>query len=391
MNWKIVIFDGSFKTTPFINRLCSGLSERHDVYILGFNERISKKIPGVRYMSLGSNQDKGRFVATTLRTIIRSGKFGLLFPTLVALLRGRRKQLQKQNLQLVLQQTNPDIIHLQWPSVISWFETILLQQQIPVILSQRGFHSNVRPFVDTQNMLYLKKWYPKMAGFHSVSKAIALKGDKIWDSPEKIDHVVYTGLALDTVPFNQLYTRAVALEMLSVGRSHWIKGYPYALGACKLLKEAGVTFAYTVIGGAGDEELQYLVHELGLKEQVHLEGKLPQKVVFKRMQQASLLLMPSINEGIPNVVVEAMALGLPVLSTNCGGVTELITHNEHGWIVPTRSPEAMANQIKDFMMLPEAAIHRIRHAARKKVENQHSETNMVYAMERLYKAVTTAP
>lgn len=391
MNRNIVIFDGSFKTTPFINRLCHGLSERNRVYILGFNERISEKLPGVHYVSLGSNQHKIRFVTTTLAMLLKSKKFSLLFPTLAALLQGKRKRLQQQNLHLALQHIKPDLIHLQWPSVIPWFETILRKQNIPVILSQRGFHSNVRPFVDAQNRAYLEQWYPKMAGFHSVSKAIARKGDKIWNAPEKIDQVVYTGLLLEQLPFNPQYSHTSQLQLVSVGRSHWIKGYAYALAACKILKDAGVSFRYTIIGGAGDEELQYLVHELELNEQVHLEGKLPQEHVFKRMQQASLLLMPSIDEGIPNVVVEAMALGLPVLSTNCGGVTELITHRKHGWIVPIRAPKAMADQIKDFMVLPEATIQKIRTAARQKVADQHSETRMVNDMERLYELVITAP
>ncbi len=381
---KIIIFDGSFKTTPFINRLVKGLTLNHQVYILGFNEKLTKPISGVNYVSLGSNQSKLKFTVTTLSRILQSKKFNLLFPTLKKLIKGKRQALQQQNLDLALKNISPDIIHLQWPSVIPWFEVVLMEQKIPVVLSQRGFHSNVRPFVDEANFEYLKKWYPKMAGFHSVSKAIAANGDKIWNSPAKIDKVIYTGLPLQEILFSEKYIRSTPLKLLSIGRAHWIKGYDYALQACKQLKEKNIPFHYTIIGGAGDEELQFLVDDFKLKNYVVLEKRKPQPEVFNLMQEASLLLMPSLEEGIPNVVVEAMAIGLPVISTDCGGVPELITNDKDGWLVPTRNPQALAGAIEDFLGLSPNRVEEVRLAARKKVEQQHNEEQMVKGMKDLY-------
>lgn len=381
---KIIIFDGSFKTTPFINRLVKGLALNHQVYILGFNEKLTKPINGVNYVSLGSNQSKLKFTVTTLSRLLQSKKFNLLFPTLKKLIKGKRQALQQQNLDLALKNISPDIIHLQWPSVIPWFEVVLMEQKIPVVLSQRGFHSNVRPFVDEANFEYLNKWYPKIAGFHSVSKAIAANGDKIWASSIKTDKVIYTGLSLQEIPFSENYMRSTPLKLLSIGRAHWIKGYDYALQACKQLKEKNIPFHYTIIGGAGDEELQFLVDNFGLKNYVVLERRKPQPEVFNLIQEASLLLMPSLEEGIPNVVVEAMAIGLPVISTDCGGVPELITNDKDGWLVPTRNPQALAGAIEDFLGLSLNKIEEVRLKARKKVEQQHNEEQMVKGMEELY-------
>ncbi|MDC8000094.1 glycosyltransferase family 4 protein [Aequorivita todarodis] len=383
-NVKIIIFDGSFKTTPFINRLVKGLALNHQIYILGFNEKLTNPISGVNYVSLGSNQSKLKFTVATLGKLFQSKKFNLLLPTLKKLIQGKRQALQKLNLELALKNIAPDLIHLQWPSVIPWFEVVLLKQEIPVILSQRGFHNNVRPFVDGENFEYLKKWYPKMAGFHSVSKAIAANGDKIWTSSEKIDKVVYTGLPLEEMPFSEAYFLSRPLRIVSVGRTHWKKGYDYALRACKLLKEKNISFQYTIIGGAGDEELQFLVDDLGLQDYVNLEKRIPQKEVFRLIQEASLLLMPSLEEGIPNVVVEAMAIGLPVISTDCGGVPELIEEGVNGWMVPTRKPEAIAAAIIHFMELPLDMIEKVRIEARRKVEQQHNEAQMVRGMEELF-------
>ena len=384
---KIIIFDGSYKTTAFINRLAKGLAAGHEVYILGFNEEVSKKLEKVHYVPLGSNQNKWRFVRTSLKYTMQAGSVKILFSTLGHLIKGERQELQEQNLRFALNKIEPDIIHLQWPSVIPWFEEVLKEQKIPVVLSQRGFHNNVRPFVDEANFEYLKKWYPKIAGFHSVSKAMVVNGGKIWNAPEKIDRVVYTGLPLNELPFSEEYTLAKPLQLLSVGRAHWIKGYDYALQTCRILKDRNIPFHYSIIGGAGDEELQFLIADRGLQDFVSLEGRLPQATVFKRMREASLLLMPSVEEGVPNVAVEAMTVGLPVLSTDCGGVLELIEDGVEGWMVPTRDPKAMADGVIAFSKLPLEKIEGVRIAARKKVELQHSEDGMIKGMEALYRQV----
>jgi colanic acid/amylovoran biosynthesis glycosyltransferase len=381
---KIIIFDGSFKTTPFINRLVQGLAVNHQVYILGFNEKLKSPIPGVRYIALGSNQNRFRFMLTTFKYLLRSKQVGLWVPSFKKFIRGERLALQQQNLNLALSHLRPDLIHLQWPSVIPWFEEVLTKQQIPVVLSQRGFHNNVRPFVDSSNFEYLQKWYPKIAGFHSVSKAMSATGDKLWKSPKKLDKVVYTGIALEQLVFSENYRREKPLQLLSIGRAHWIKGYDKALLACKILKEKNEDFRYTIIGGAGDEELQFLIAELGLTDNVALTPRLSQRQVFQEMAAASVLLMPSLEEGIPNVVVEAMAIGLPVISTNCGGVPELIEDKVNGWLVPIRDPAALAEAISSFVALPLNEIQEVRSAARKKVEEQHALELMVCGMEGLY-------
>ena len=383
----IVIFDGSFKTTPFINRLAQGLSTKHAVYIMGFNETLSHKIEKITYVSLGSNDSKFRFALTSLLWIFKSGKINLLIPTLKNLVNGKRSILQNQNLKLALKKINPNIIHLQWPAVISNFEEVLLQQTYPVVLSQRGYHSNIRPFVNAANYEYLKKWYPKMAGFHSVSKAISKEGDKIYKSSNKIDEVVYTGIDLKEFAEPESFSVNGIIKLLSVGRPHWIKGYRYALLACYLLKEKNIPFHYTIIGGFGNEELVFLIDDLGLNSEVTLAKKMQQVEVFHNMKKSNLLLLPSVKEGIANVVVEAMALGLPIVSTNCGGMQEVIENEKLGWKVPLRNPEALADAILAFMTKTRTTIEDIRLKAREKVEKQHNEVKMVDDMEVLYKMV----
>lgn len=384
---KIIIFDGSFKTTSFINRLAKGLSKHHQVYILGFNTELPSKLEGVKYVSLGSNQIKFRFFVTSLKYALQLLSPQYFIGTIYLFFKGDRQKLQQQNLKFVLKKIQPDIVHLQWPSVIPWFEDVLNEKRIPVVLSQRGTQNNVRPFLNDNVMEYLQEWYPQISAFHSVSRSMTRKGDKIWNSSEKLDSVVYTGLPLEEITFSPNYKRTNTLQLLSVGRAHWIKGYSYALRTCKILKERNVDFHYTIIGVADNEELQFMIADLGLGAVITLQERLPQAIIYREMQKGSLLLLPSVEEGIPNVVVEAMAIGLPVLSTDCGGISELIDNGIEGWVVSIRNPEAMAEGVIDFLNQSHEKIEKIRIAARKKVELQHSKERMVRGMEELYKTV----
>jgi colanic acid/amylovoran biosynthesis glycosyltransferase len=117
---------------------------------------------------------------------------------------------------------------------------------------------------------------------------------------------------------------------------HWNKGYHFALDALKKLSDNGFDFHYTIIAGLNAEEILYQVQDLQLNNFVTLYKSLPQETVFEHMRKAHLLLLPSFEEGVANVVLEAMAVGLPVLSSDCGGMLEVITHNENGYLYRKR-------------------------------------------------------
>lgn len=384
---KVAIFDGSFQTATFIQRLITGLVNCGvEVYVLGFNESLAKPLPKVTYVALGSNQSFVRLVQTSLHYgFAYSWKKGI--KAIMYLLQKNKKQLQQQNLELALQKIQPDIIHAQWIGVLPWLEPFLKKQTYKIILSERGYHVNVKPFIDASYLKYLQKWYPYIAGFHSVSKAMTQVSNTIYHSPHKVVKVVYTGLNLEEYPFNQVLPKNPCLHIISVGRPHWIKGYDIALRAMHQLKLKHIHFKYLIIGVQNNEELLFLRDDLGLHNQVEFLGKRPHQEIKELMSSADLLLLPSIEEGIANVVVEAMALGTPVIFTNCGGMQELITHEKEGWIVPIRNPEAMAEQIEDFTQKAKENIVNVKWTARKKVEHQHNEQKMVVDMITLYEKV----
>ncbi|WP_339634856.1 glycosyltransferase family 4 protein, partial [Bizionia echini] len=186
---------------------------------------------------------------------------------------------------------------------------------------------------------------------------------------------------------NPVYLQAKPFQIVSVGRPHWVKGYPYALDACSILKAQGFDFHFTIVGGSGDIELVYQVCDLNLSEQVTLLNQLPYSQVQELILQSDLLLLSSVKEGIANVVLEAMALGTLVLSTDCGGMDEVIHDSETGFLVPIRDSQAMVAKIIEIADLTEAECLMILERARLKILEQHTEEQMVRGMLGIYNSL----
>ena len=277
----------------------------------------------------------------------------------------------------------PDIFHIQWAKSIG--DWMWLQQfGTKIIVSLRGAHINYSPVTIPEIAEMYQLNFPKVDAFHAVSKAIAVEAQKYHASADRV-HVIYSGLpALELV---SSITENTTLKILSVGRSHWVKGYNYAVDACHILKKSGINFHYTIIGGKDSEELQFQIADLQLENIVQLVGQLPFTEVQKLMQTADVLLLSSVEEGIANVVLEAMQLGTLVLSTDCGGMNEVITHGVNGFLVPVRNPEAMAVALQKIENLSKEEKDNIISEAKNTIKNQHSSTKMIDNMVALYQKV----
>ena len=132
------------------------------------------------------------------------------------------------------------------------------------------------------------------------------------------------------------------MRIVSVGTANWRKGYKYALLALRRLIDQGVAAEFHIIGlGPEWDFLLYTIDDLDLKAQVYLHGRLSPAEVRSQLQQADVFLLASNSEGISNAVLEAMACGLPVVTTDCGGMREAVTDGVEGLVVPVRDPEAM--------------------------------------------------
>lgn len=147
---------------------------------------------------------------------------------------------------------------------------------------------------------------------------------------------------------------AEAHVLLYVGNLVPVKNPGLLLEACALLAP-GVQLVYV---GEGElvEGLRARAAALGLADRVRFVGLLPPDQVVTCMQAANLLVVPSRNEGIPNVIREAFACGLPVVATDVGGIAEVVTEDWLGSLVPTADPVALATAITARLARqPEAA------------------------------------
>ncbi|HMQ53079.1 MAG TPA: glycosyltransferase family 4 protein [Anaerolineae bacterium] len=140
--------------------------------------------------------------------------------------------------------------------------------------------------------------------------------------------------------------------ILAVGQLKEKKGFPDLIQACRLLKQQGYQFRCEIIGeGPQRRELEALITALALADVVGLCGALPNAAVMARYRQATLFALPCVvakdddRDGIPNVVLEAMAHGVPVVSTRVSGIPEVVEHNITGLLVEPGNPEALAEAI----------------------------------------------
>jgi colanic acid/amylovoran biosynthesis glycosyltransferase len=187
-----------------------------------------------------------------------------------------------------------------------------------------------------------------------------------------------TGIDLSRWPCRERYPAAPgSLRLVSVGRLVEKKGIAHVLGALRLLVDRGVGAEYRVFGdGPLREPLAALASHLGVTDRVHFEGRQPQEAVRDGLAAADVLVAASVTaadgdeEGIPNVLKEAMALGMPVVGTRHAGIPELVEDGVSGWLVPERDESALAGALARLAAEPErwAAMGR---AGRAKVEREY--------------------
>lgn len=142
-------------------------------------------------------------------------------------------------------------------------------------------------------------------------------------------------------------------ELLCVGRLVPAKGQHILVEACARLARDGVPFHLTLVGDGPDREsLKALVARLGLQERIAFAGALGQAEVRRHYDRADVFVLPSFAEGVPVVLMEAMAKEVPVVSTVIAGIPELIESGTDGLLVPPADPEALAAAVAGLLADP---------------------------------------
>ncbi|MCU4176728.1 glycosyltransferase [Carboxylicivirga sp. N1Y90] len=166
--------------------------------------------------------------------------------------------------------------------------------------------------------------------------------------------------------------------ILSTGRITKQKGFKYLISAAqKIVEEQSNVYFFIAGKGKLENELKSQIHKLKLDKHVFLLGF--QKDIPSLLKGASLFVLPSLYEGMPNSVMEAMAYGLPVISTNVNGVSELMQDSIHGNIIPSSNTESIVNSIQN--MIEKDNFQEIGELGKKHVEKHFTVQKMADNLE----------
>lgn len=213
----------------------------------------------------------------------------------------------------------------------------------PMLLHEKHAHAAFSVTISDYNLRYLLEQY---------STARPEKITVITHSVDVHHHVPRPAPVDNTPP-----------RILSVAALYGFKGFPYLVEACRYLKEWGVPFVCDIIGeGPLGEMLHQMVRERHLENDVIFHGAQPQEVVTQFFDKADLFCLASIvddngeRDGIPLVIMESMARGLPVVSTTVSGIPEAVEDGKSGCLAPEKDAEALASRLR--LLLEDADLRR---------------------------------
>lgn len=181
------------------------------------------------------------------------------------------------------------------------------------------------------------------------------------------------------------------LRIVSVGRLHWKKGYEHALSALSALRERGIHFQYRILGdGPHREAILFALDELDLLGSVELLGARDVTEVQATMEWADVCLHAAVSEGFCVSVIEAQAMGLPIVCTDADGLSENIADGVTGFVVPRREPGALTSRLAALVADPELRL-RLGEAARERAARLFDLPRQLDGLESLYELALRLP
>lgn len=209
-----------------------------------------------------------------------------------------------------------------------------------------------------------------------------------WSAPEHWNryHIVHCGLDIQRFPFKPA-APTDKLRIITIGRLERLKGYDLIVEALTEV-DSTLNWEWTIVGdGVHRPHLEKMTKPLG--NRVHFVGAVGQDQLQNYLESADILIVSSFMEGVPVVLMEAMAKGVAVIATNVGGISELVEHLVNGYLVLPSSPTQIANAIQ-AVANPKLR-HRLTLQGRRKVESEFNAHVVAQEVADLFRLYLTKP
>jgi glycosyltransferase involved in cell wall biosynthesis len=201
-------------------------------------------------------------------------------------------------------------------------------------------------------------------------------------------HVVRCGV--DSAFLGDGIAPAGGRRLVCVGRLCEDKGQLLLVEAAGRLAREGLAFELSLVGdGAVRGAIEARVRELGLEKNVLLQGWRDGAGVREEIVKARALVLPSFAEGLPVVLMEALALRRPVVSTYVAGIPELVRPGENGWLVPAGSVEELARTLRDVLEAPGERLEEYGRAGRDAVRERHDSAREARRLSELFRGAAS--
>jgi colanic acid/amylovoran biosynthesis glycosyltransferase len=284
------------------------------------------------------------FPALLLLTLVRNPSGTIRY--LAVGRRSGRQILRQFYLDAVIIQARPDVIHFEFGS--GAVGRMYVRERLGSLVSV-SFRGHDIEFVGLETPGYYD-------GVWRDADAVHVLGEHLWRRalsrgcpPNKRHALIPPGVEIQSHETGGIEVRPhdpSGLRLIMVGRLAWSKGFEYGLHALSLLAEQGVDFECRIVGGGPYlESVAYARRQLGVAEQVSLVGAINHSEVSRHLAWADVMVVPSVQEGFSNSALEAQARGVPVVTSDAGGLAENVQDQVTGFVVSRRDPWEMAERL----------------------------------------------
>ena len=267
----------------------------------------------------------------------------------------------------------PDVIHAHWFTPQGIVAAMVSKETgVPMVLTTHASDVSIWARIPLLGTSVVRRWFPRAARITAVSKQTLDRArqfftDAEWEAIRPRTAIIPMGVT--PVAADHAHLPSATRTVLFLGRFAEKKGIPFLIDAVARLARKDIKL---VIAGTGPEKrrIEAQVQRAGLADRVLFPGFVTAMQKARLIASADVIAVPSIDtssgdsEGLPVVILEALAAGVPCVATDASGAGEVMEHGVHGWLVPQRDPAALAAAIDTALALDADARARLRHSAR---------------------------